>query len=490
MTTPTTDADDLYEILGVAHGADEEAIAAAVRTSRKRWRQLTGSPDRERAHLAEERMAQLELAETTLLDEASRRRYDASLSARHTAQTAQAQAAISVATNAGVAWGERGEEYYRSGDIRNAFAAAKKGTDVDPDDHLAWTIYLQAAVDLERNDDADFASAELVRRSPASADAHRRRGEFLDNLGRAPEAERSFRRAAEFEPGSAYFAARAAWSMLDQGRVQDAITEIWQIIERFPEDPYPRKVLYEACDVLQNQHRAEDAFTVARRLLAHDPSDDDTMRQVVAATNALSDVGKLDEALSRAWPLLEEYPHNTRARLGMLYLIVGLRKNGRPADALEHAKALLIRYPDDDQVKLQYGWSRVFDAQARMAQLGNETHIILNKRQADFYAQAVGEVSAMNLDDSDIRGQVETMRKYHAAQTATKVRLNFGKVLLAIVAALFFLIGIGVLGGSFNFGMVLVAFLFCAWFWLVTFRKQYSLNRKDASRAERQSGIR
>ena len=114
------------------------------------------------------------------------------------------------------------------------------------------------------------------------------------------------------------------------------------------------------------------------------------MRQVVAATNALSDVGKLDEALSRAWPLLEEYPHNTRARLGMLYLIVGLRKNGRPADALEHAKALLIRYPDDDQVKLQYGWSRVFDAQARMAQLGNETHIILNKRQADFYAQAVG----------------------------------------------------------------------------------------------------
>ena len=56
----------------------------------------------------------------------------------------------------------------------------------------------------------------------------------------------------------------------------------------------------------------------------------------------------------------------------------------------------------------------------------------------------------MNLDDSDIRGQVETMRKYHAAQTATKVRLNFGKVLLAIVAALFFLIGIGVLGGSFR----------------------------------------
>ena len=107
MTTPTTDADDLYEILGVAHGADEEAIAAAVRTSRKRWRQLTGPPDRERAHLAEERMAQLELAETTLLDEASRRRYDASLSARHAAQTAQAQAAISVATNAGVAWGER-----------------------------------------------------------------------------------------------------------------------------------------------------------------------------------------------------------------------------------------------------------------------------------------------------------------------------------------------------------------------------------------------
>ena len=258
----------LYEISGVA------GVPMRRRSRPRSGRHVNGrgyrpgSPDRERAHLAEERMAQLELAETTLLDEGRPSISSSSLSARHAAQTAQAQAAISVADECRCRIeGKRGEEYYRSGDIRNAFAAAKKGTDVDPDDHLAWTIYLQAAVDLERNDDADFASAELVRRSPPAQTRIVVVVSFFDNLGRAPEAERSFRRAAEFEPGSAYFAARAAWSMLDQGRVQDAITEIWQIIERFPEDPYPRKVLYEACDVLQNQHRAEDAFTVARRLL-------------------------------------------------------------------------------------------------------------------------------------------------------------------------------------------------------------------------------
>ena len=136
-------------------------------------------------------MAQLEAAELTLLNESARVKYNAVLAAQETAP----ESTVLSPTRSESSWGVRAEEYYRDGDVRNAFAAAKKGTDIDPDDAQSWLIYLLAAADLERFDEADFASAELVRRTPGNVDAHVRRGEVLDRLERFPEAEAVFRQA-------------------------------------------------------------------------------------------------------------------------------------------------------------------------------------------------------------------------------------------------------------------------------------------------------
>ena len=238
-------------------------------------------------------MAQLEAAELTLLNESARVKYNAVLAAQETAP----ESTVLSPTRSESSWGVRAEEYYRDGDVRNAFAAAKKGTDIDPDDAQSWLIYLLAAADLERFDEADFASAELVRRTPGNVDAHVRRGEVLDRLERFPEAEAVFRQAVVLDPSAVYQRVRAAWAVLDQGHTQPAVEEAWQIMEWFPHESSPRSVLRAACEALRTQGRPQDALTVAHHLHNIDPSDGASLEQVILAHHGLADIG----AVMRPW---------------------------------------------------------------------------------------------------------------------------------------------------------------------------------------------
>jgi len=473
--------DNYYEIFDIARDADPTIIQTSLRAARKRWRQLTGSPDRERAQLAERRMAQLEVAEKTLLDGPARQQYDAAIAA----QEAQAPAANALPVG-GTDWAERAKQYFESGDIRNAFNAAKKGTDVDAANNLTWYYYVQSAVELKRIEDADFASAELVQRIPAVDVSHDLRGGVLESMGRFAEAETSFRTAARISPDNSYYHGRAAWAVLDQGDVDRAVEEAWGLVQRFDGDAYPLKILRAACEKLREQKQPQRALPVAQRLIGHSASDENILEAVVSIQEIEEKVD-VDIALAEARRLFDAFPHSAAAQRLVRYMIGALRTRGRQAEALAEARMLIARCPNDQEAKHTLGWSIVGDAESQMAATGPGSHIILNRAQAAYYGNAVAELWSLEIADQRLRAAVQHMREYHAKQTRMRVNLSFGRIVLAIIAVVLLIIGLSTLPSG--LAWIVVAALVGWAFYALTFTRQYRMNYRDATPNVRGRGL-
>lgn len=484
VTAPVVD--DYYTLFDIDAAADADTIRAGLKAARRKWRQMTGSPDKNRARTAEQRMEQIEAAETTLLDASSRAAYDRELTS---ARSAPAAAAPTAPEPVASGWGERAKAYYDAGDVRNAFLAAKKGTDADPAGLLAWFVYVWAATDLKRHEDADFASAELVHRMPGDPVPLEMRAGVLDGMGRYAEAERAFREAVALAPANPYYQGRVAWAMLDQGRVDEAVREAWTLVDRFPDDTFALKVLRAAAEYLRDRKRPKDALALAGSILGRFPGDSDAVLLVVLAVQDIEAAGDIQTAVAEAWRLHDSYPDDERAQRLMRYVIAGLRQRGLAREALAESRRLLGAHPGDEEVRAAFALSRIAEAETRLSPAGPRSHIILNKAQATYYDEAIREIEAMAPQDADVRRALAGMGEYHTAQTKTKVQLGLGTIILAIVAVILILVGLANIASGGFIWLLFGALLGWA-FWGLAFRKQYQLNYKAADPANRTKGLR
>lgn len=338
--------EDLYELFEIDSDSDADEIRTTLRATRKRWRQQTGSPDLERRRRAETWMDRIGRAEEVLLDPGARAEYDEALAAQSRAGASTPHSPRS-ASGASTNWGGRAEQYLGAEDPRNALRAAKRGTEVDPDDTTSWLMYTRAAEALEQYDDADFASAELLHRVPNVANLQYR-ADLLDRMGRPVDAEKFFRQAVQRDSGSAYLRARAAWAVLDQGRIDEAIAEAWSVVESFPDDEFPPRVLRVACARLREQKQPAEALSVAERLLDHEPDVDATLLEAVISVEALAEHGQSTVALSHSKRLFARYPDSEYTLTTMRFVTQKVFEAGGTDVAVEQAWALRDRFPADD----------------------------------------------------------------------------------------------------------------------------------------------
>lgn len=229
-----------YELLGIEQNADEETIRKAVRTMRKRFRQLEGSPDLDQRSMAEKKTAQISEAEKVLLDPAARQQYDASF-AQASAAAAAEQAAEAAQQGPSDDLLEDVRRYYRNGDMRNAVYAAKEATRVQPNNPDAW--YLRANIDVEIQDygDANFSVNQALKYAPDSAKLYGLMGEIADSEKRYADAEQAFRHASTLDPQNGYYAGRVAWALMDQRKTNESMDLIRQIYKAFPDDKYVKR---------------------------------------------------------------------------------------------------------------------------------------------------------------------------------------------------------------------------------------------------------
>ena len=81
---------------------------------------------------------------------------------------------------------------------------------------------------------------QAIELEPSRAEAHLARGRTLEALGRPADAQSAYFLALESDPTLAPAALRVSAIQLDQGRFDQALVRLDQVVELSPEDPEPR----------------------------------------------------------------------------------------------------------------------------------------------------------------------------------------------------------------------------------------------------------
>lgn len=226
--------DNYYEILNIAPNADENTIKGAIRTLRKKYRQVTGSPNKEQARNAEIMMEKLAKAEQTLLDANQRAAYDTQLRNRPPEQAAPQAATQSTD------WVDTAKSYLANGQPRNAAQAAKQAIMVESNNVQAWVVRAYADLEMRDYSDADFSASEAQKRDPQNPEILGLMGDIYYNEERYRDAQQAFQRAANFDPTNPYWQGRMIWAIAVAGDGKQAVADANALVMRFPQSEYAR----------------------------------------------------------------------------------------------------------------------------------------------------------------------------------------------------------------------------------------------------------
>lgn len=226
----------------------------------------------------------------------------------------------------------------RSGSL----AANEEQEWVDPRSLLlflyAWNTELAG-----RNEDALAGYEAAIKIDPRSPALWAHKGSAEARLGRAQEAERSLRKAAELDPAYAPAHRWLAPILANEGKNDEAIAE-WQAAIQHSTEPSAPAL--ELARFLERQHRYGEAAEVLRPLAA-----DGEPEVGNELADALLAAGKPDEAEHTLLSLVERHPDDREARLRLVRFYVAT-KNWKQAS--ETQRALVKLMPGDvDALKTQ-----------------------------------------------------------------------------------------------------------------------------------------
>ena len=269
---------DFYELLGIEQSADEQAIRAAIRKTRGRYRQQAGSPSLEQRSKAEQVLAQIAEAETAFDSPGSRKTYDAQM-AGHKASplppNREEQAGSQPNQHRGPQkdWLKTAADYLDAGEPRNAAGAAKEATRATPADPQAWQFRARAALALDDFRDAEFAATEAMKLMPGDGAGHGLRGDVLRAEGRHSEAEDAYRAAADLAPTDPTWHAQVAFTLIDQNRPKDAVSEARGVVVKhagaqFARDTLARVLIADSKAAMSNDQNG-GTYVASKKQIEH-----------------------------------------------------------------------------------------------------------------------------------------------------------------------------------------------------------------------------
>ncbi|MCI9889464.1 hypothetical protein JT358_13490 [Micrococcales bacterium 31B] len=244
-----------YEVLNLDLSADETTIRAAIRKTRSRYRQLTGSPNKQQARRAEEMIEVLAAAENTLLKPDQRADYDAQLRGGTGSQVAQrtppapapiarqdirrhqppTQPPAQPDPQARDHWLAAARQYFATGEYENALQAASHAATADRECAEAWDLQARALLYGNRPREAEFAASEANRLRPDVPATLGLLGDVYAATGRHGEAEKVYTEVVRLEPDSLQWQDRLMWALASSGKREQSIQLGTELVTRNPQ---------------------------------------------------------------------------------------------------------------------------------------------------------------------------------------------------------------------------------------------------------------
>lgn len=223
---------DYYQLLNISPDATEAEIKKAIRQQRAKFRRrVDSSPDIDTRSMAEKKVEQIGEAEKILTDPEKREAYDQQLESAPP-DTSADQPTGSRSKD----WLAVASQYYKNGDLRKAYAAAKEATDVQSNNVRAWTLRAMFASDLDNYDDADFAIDQGMGIDPKYPVLHSVAASVAYDQKKYDTAIAEYREAFLLDPTDYSDAIQISYVMADAGRRDEGYNHLKSLHEINPDN--------------------------------------------------------------------------------------------------------------------------------------------------------------------------------------------------------------------------------------------------------------
>lgn len=223
---------DYYQLLNISPDATEAEIKKAIRQQRAKYRRrVDSSPNIDTRSMAEKKVEQIGEAEKILTDPEKRNAYNQQLESEP-----EDTSADQPTRSGNKDWLSVSHEYYRNGDTRKAYSAAKEATDVQSNDVDAWAFRSLLASELGNYDDADFAIDQAFRINPQNAGLHAVAASIASDEKRHDTAIAEYREAFRLDPTDYSSAINIGFELALSGRDEEGFNHLKSLHEIHPDN--------------------------------------------------------------------------------------------------------------------------------------------------------------------------------------------------------------------------------------------------------------
>jgi DnaJ-class molecular chaperone len=132
--------EDYYALLSLDRSADADSIKAAITRELRVWTRRTNAPELEKRQAAERRIKLLQEAESTLLDDTRRARYDRNLASQPVHQGTRSGGDEAGGSDAVQVFVQKAVALVRAGNYPAAISQLKKAATLDPGNTQVQTM--------------------------------------------------------------------------------------------------------------------------------------------------------------------------------------------------------------------------------------------------------------------------------------------------------------------------------------------------------------
>ena len=157
-----------YEELGISETSSLDDVKKSIKSNRKRYRQLTGSPNIDQRSMAERKMEIIAQAEKVFENEETRKKYDGELAISK--QSSEGTPDSTPTNDSNTSYLDSARQAFYSGKKSLAYSYIEEALKINRNDADAW--YFKAMISLEdqKLSDAELAISEANRLRPKNAD--------------------------------------------------------------------------------------------------------------------------------------------------------------------------------------------------------------------------------------------------------------------------------------------------------------------------------
>lgn len=255
-----------YEELGISETSSLDDVKKSIKSNRRRYRQLTGSPNIDQRSMAERKMEVIAQAEKVFESEETRQKYDREL--ENSKQSSEGVPDSTPTNHSNSSYLDSARQAFYSGKKSLAYSYIEEALKINRNDADVW--YFKAMISLEdrKLSDAELAISEANRLRPKNADILSLLGDVYCEQNQQKFAIQYYQEAFELSNNSFYLLKKGR-SLFLFDQYKQAVKDVRYLYDHYLEENKNNEeyIYYLLSCSYREIGDNEEAYNFARKLI-------------------------------------------------------------------------------------------------------------------------------------------------------------------------------------------------------------------------------